>query len=107
MVVDPLTAQLLPSFLSDHRIAAVFGPGASHGLFLGDFIGEQAVANHQVALRDVQAFLGHAGGDQEVEVALAETADGILLLVLRERPRSEGSFRAQLYSSASDPTCVM
>lgn len=48
----------------------------------GDLIGHQPVADHDVALGDVQALLGHTGGEEQVEGSLTELLDHILLLVL-------------------------
>lgn len=86
-LVDALSADLPPSFLSDHRVLAIPGPGAPAGLLLGDLIRQEPVTDHQVAFGDVEAFLGHAGGDQEVELIPAEVADRVRLLVLRKERR--------------------
>jgi len=81
--VQELPAHLAAPLLGDHRVHAVVGPRAPAGLLLGDLVGEQPVAHHEVALRDVESLLRHAGGDEEVEGTLAEVADGVPLLILR------------------------
>lgn len=85
MFVKELPTHLPPSFLSDHWILTVSCSGTSAGLLLGDLICKQAIAYHQVAFRDVKAFFSNTGGDQEVESALAEIANCILLLLLQEK----------------------
>lgn len=57
-----------------------------------DLVGHQPVAHHDVALGDVQALLGHAGGEEQVEVSFAELPDHVLLLVLRgQRGKCSGA----------------
>lgn len=81
--VGELPLNLRSTFVSDHRVLAVLRPRSPTRLLLGDLVRQQPVTHHQVALGDVEAFLGHAGRDQEVEGSLAEVADGVLLLVLQ------------------------
>ena len=49
----------------------------------GDLVGHEAVANHKVALRYVQAFLGDGGGDQQVDFSVSELVQNILLFGLQ------------------------
>ncbi|TNN52771.1 hypothetical protein EYF80_037004 [Liparis tanakae] len=66
-------------------------------LLLGDLVCKQSIAYHQVALRDVEAFFSHAGGDQEVDDTLTEFLDRARLLVLRgkhERTESRETKKA-------------
>lgn len=80
-----LPALLPASFLGDHGVLAVFSPGSSAGLLLGNLICKQSITYDQVAFRDVKAFLSHAGGDQQVERTLAESADRVRLLMLQQK----------------------
>lgn len=52
----------------------------------GNLIGHQPVADHNVALGDVQPLLSYAGGEEQIERPLAELADDILLFVLEDIP---------------------
>lgn len=80
--IEEFPTHLPPPRLGHHRVNAVTRPSPATGLLLCDLIGQQPIAHHQVAFWDVQALLGYAGGDQEVEGAQAEVTDCVLLLIL-------------------------
>lgn len=81
--IGELPLHFPPPCLGHHRVMAVGGSGTAASLLLGDLVRQQAIAYHQVALRDVEAFFSHAGGDQEVDDTLTEFVDRVRLLVLR------------------------
>lgn len=56
----------------------------------GNLVGHQPIADHDVALGDVQALLSHTGGEEQVEGSLTELLDHILLLILG-RQRADAS----------------
>lgn len=88
VLIGALALHLSPVFGGHNRVQAVSRSGAPTGLHLGNLICKQSVAHHQVAFWDVEAFFGHAGGDEEVEMPLAKAADGFFLLGLDERKES-------------------
>lgn len=98
---DSLAGQLLQVFVSQfpadlaafsgghHRVHAVFSSCSTPGLLLGNLIGQQTVADHHVALWDIESLLSHAGRDEQVVFILPEQGNGVFLLVLQKEHRQQ------------------
>ena len=48
----------------------------------GDLAGDQTVSDDHVAPLDVQAFLGHGGGDEQVDLSSVKLPEDVFLLTL-------------------------
>lgn len=77
--------------LRSHTGSFALWGGGQWYLDHGDLVGQETVAYDHIALGDVQPFLCHTGGHQEVQCAEPELPDHFLLLLLWGEEEVDGT----------------